>query len=70
MTELAPGAVSALDQFSGVCGQLADITVSHHERLLGGGVPHELASTLTGDLHDALLEVFILPKQAKDPDED
>lgn len=68
-SELSPQAISALDQFSGVCSQIADITIAHHERLTHAHVPARLADTLTGDLHDALLQLFVLPKPTEEPEE-
>lgn len=68
-SDLTPKMISALDQFSGVCSQIADMTIAHHERLTDAHVPPALADTLTGDLHDALLELFILPKPDKEPEE-
>lgn len=62
--ELEPRTVAALDQFSGVIGQIADITVAHHARLTDAHFPHELAAELTGDLHDALLALFVKPKDS------
>lgn len=67
--DLTPKMISALDQFSGVCSQVADMTIAHHKRLTDAHVPAKLADTLTGDLHDALLELFVLPKPDKEPDE-
>lgn len=69
MSELEPRTVALLDQFSGVIGQIADITVAHHQRLLAGQVPHELARELTGDLHDALLALFVNPPKNEPPDD-
>lgn len=60
----------ALDQFSGICSQIADITVVHHEKLIDGRIPHDVAADLTGELHEALVALFILPAPRREPEDE
>lgn len=68
MSELAPHQVSALDQFSGMCTQLADMTVAHHQHLVDGHIPSDLACQLSSDLHDALIALFVTPTPPQEDD--
>lgn len=69
MSELEPKVVSALDQFSGVVAQVGDMTVSHYQRLVDGKIPNGTAKELAGDMHSALLELFVAPKRESDETE-
>lgn len=61
MSDLEPKVVSALDQFSGVVAQVGEMTVAHYQRLVDGRLPPALADTLTSDMHDALIGLFVSP---------